>query len=384
MSEPAEQGEPREAREPSGSRGDDAPRRARGQEQLTSGVPALALVRPLAVMAVIAMILGRVLAPASVGLAVGFGRISRAIELAGGIATQLFAMAAAVVVMAEVIAVVKSKLSAPFRLIAIAVGGFGLIVGLSAAVLRVPGLSAVVLGVGASVLAIVAAWEASRAPFARAFGLVIGLFAVAGIARLLGIGAAELAASRGSMRLNDVARVCATLSLAIDGLALLASMAVLASGSKKVTSPLTLVALILAFVATRQALLGDSEDAGVVGVLLRRASERLLPRPEPYAPMALRVFISFLSLIAAFLAPLLRGQVPALAGALALALLARGAADSPLGALILIIAALSVALASRDDRGVWATILDDGPPRDRQDDSVDPRPSSGASTGQVT
>ena len=41
---------------------------------------------------------------------------------------------------------------------------------------------------------------------------------------------------------------------------------------------------------------------------------------------------------------------------LALALVARGSPDMPLGALVLVVASMSVALAAKDDRGLWAAI----------------------------
>lgn len=334
----------------------DQPPPDRGRE-IAPEIPALGLVRPLAVIAAIAMILGRLAGPASTGLVVGFGRVTRGVELAGAIATQVFAMAATVVAMAEIIAATKSKLPMPLRLGAITVGGFAIIVGLSAAVLRVPGTSAAILGVGASILAIAAAWDASRAPFARAFAVALGVLAAAGLAHLAAAGLSELATARGSMRIATIARGAATGSLMLDASALLGVMAILASGSKKLTSPFTLAALALAFVATRQALIGDTEDAGVVSIFLRRAADRLMARPDTFFPITVHIFISYLALFAAVFALFIRGQVPALTGALALALLARGAPDMPLGGMILIIAALSMALAARDDRGVWASII---------------------------
>src|SRR5688572_19784300 len=95
-----------------------------GDRAGSSSVDVLALIRPLAAMAVIAMILGRIIGPASTGLVVGYGRLTFGLEVAGAIATQLFAIAAIVVAMAEIIAVTKSKLPSALRLGAITVGGF--------------------------------------------------------------------------------------------------------------------------------------------------------------------------------------------------------------------------------------------------------------------
>jgi hypothetical protein len=320
----------------------------------------LLLVRPLAAVAVLAMILGRAVGPSATGIVVGMNHVSRALELAGAIATQLFAMAATVILMASIIAVTRSKLPAALRFAAIIAGGFGVIVGLSASVIRVPGFSSAVLGAGAVLLAMGAAWDARRAPFARAFAVALGLFAVAGLMRLTTIGVAEIASARApaaAAGLVGIARGVATASFVFDALAVLVSMTVLAAGSKKLTSPLTLIALGLAFIATRQVLLADADDAGAATLLLRRAIERLMTRPEALVPLALRVFVSALAVLAALMALFAKSPAPALTGALSLALLSRGAPDVPLGAIALIIASLSIALAARDDRGVWAAIV---------------------------
>jgi hypothetical protein len=56
-----------------------------------------------------------------------------------------------------------------------------------------------------------------------------------------------------------------------------------------------------------------------------------------------------------------RGQMPAIAGSLALALVARPATDIPLSALALVLAALSAPLAAKDDRGMWAVLMANSP-----------------------
>ncbi|HZF53533.1 MAG TPA: hypothetical protein VE093_33025 [Polyangiaceae bacterium] len=316
----------------------------------------LRLVRPLAVVGVLALILGRLLGPSWAGIAVGMGRLTRLMEVAGGALTQLFAMAATVLTMAELLTLTKSRASYLVRILAIVAGGLAIIVSLSAAAVRVPALSLGLVGVTSSALAVASAWDAVRAPFARRAALVLGLVGAAGLVRLAGIGIAVLAASRISAPLTSAARIVATVSFVVEAVALLVAMAVLATGSKKVTSPLTTAALVLAFLATRQAMVGGADDADLVSVLLRRAATRLLTRPEPFIPLQVQFFTGFLAVFAAASALFSRGQVPALAGALALALVARGSPDMPLGALVLVVASMSVVLAAQDDRGLWAAI----------------------------
>lgn len=337
----------------SGAEGVGVEREARSQAQ---PMLVLRLVKPLAILAVLALLFGRILGPSWAGIAVGMGRVIRAMEIAGGALTQLFAMAATVLTMAELLAVTRSRMPYLVRILAIVAGGLAIIVGLSAAAVRVPGLSLALIGTSASILALAAAWDARRAPFARGAALVLGLLGTASLVRLASIGLAVLSATRSSAPLAAAARGVATGSYVIDGLALLATLAVLSASAKKLTSPISTGAFILAFIATRQAVIGGTDDADVVSLLLRRAAARLLTRPEPFLPLMAQIFIGFLAVFLAIGALFARGQVPALAGALALALVARGSPDMPLGALVLGVASMSVALAARDDRGLWAAI----------------------------
>jgi hypothetical protein len=321
----------------------------------------LRLLKPLAVLGVLALIFGRLLGPSWAGVAVGMGSVIRVMEVVGGALSQLFAMAATVLAMAELLALTGSRSSYLVRTLAIVAGGLAIIVSLFSAAMRVPGLSLGVVGVASTALALASAWDAYRSPFARRTALVLGLIGAAGAVRLASIGLAVLAASRASGPLASVARGVATGSFVLDALALFTAMAVLATNGKKVTSPLTTAALVLAFLATRQAMLGGADDTDTVSLLLRRAATRFLTRPEPFVPFQVQFFVGFLAVFAAVSALFGRGQLPALAAALALALVARGSPDMPLGALVLVLASMSVVLAARDDRGLWATISAEQP-----------------------
>jgi len=247
-----------------------------------------------------------------------------------------------------------------------------IIVGISASATRVPAFSSAVVGVGAALLAVIAAWDVRRVPIARAFALALGLVGVAALVRMGSIGLAVMAGERASAQLAGVARVAATGSFVLDASVLIIAMAILAAGSRKLTSPLTAVSLFLALVATRYALAGTADDAGTASLLLRRAAERLLTRPDPFGPVGLRVFVAALSVFIAIGALLARGRIPAFMGALSLLLVARGSPDMPLGALLLVVASLSLALASKDERGVWAALT-----------SIQIRSRSGGASGEA-
>lgn len=316
----------------------------------------LRLVMPLAVLGVLALVFGRLLGPSWAGVAVGMGRVIFIMEVVGGALTQLFAMAAIVLTMAELLAITGSRASHLVRALAVVAGGLAIIVSLFSAGMRVPALSLGLVGATSSALALAGAWDAYKSPFARRAALVLGLIGAAGLVRLASIGVAVLADDRASASLALIARGVATASFVIDTLAVFAAMAVLATNGRKVTSPLTTGALVLAFLATRQAIIGGADDAGTASLLLRRAATRFLTRPEPFVPAQIQFFVGFLAVFAAVSALFGRGQIPALAGAIALALVARGSPDMPLGALVLVVASMSVVLAARDDRGLWAAL----------------------------
>ncbi|WP_437299921.1 hypothetical protein [Sorangium sp. So ce426] len=333
-----------------------------------AGLPVLALIRPLAVLALLAMILGRMVAPAMVGLAVGIERAVHTIELAGAGASQLFAIGAIVVAMALISAVVRSRVPYALRIGAIVAGSFVILVVLHATVQRVPDLSAALIGVSAAILALGSAWEALRVPFVRPVAAALGLIGASALVRLAGVLLAVWANDRGSKALAGATSSVATAAFALDALAVLAATVALGAGREarprdaepprpRLVSPLSLVALASALFATRAALAGAADDASMVEALFRRALDRLLTRPAPVVPLSIQLFVAALSVVVVALALVAPPRLPALGGALALLLVAGSAPEVPLGALSLVIAALCIALAARDERGFWAAML---------------------------
>ncbi len=349
----------------------DPPGAAKGSaDPSRAGVPALRLVWPLAALALGATILGRMVAPAAVGVAVGTGLLVRALEIAGDVLSQLFAVFAVCVGAALLGAMARSHAPYALRIGAILAGSFVMLIVLHATIERVPGSSSALIGVLAAALAIGAAWDAWRAPFARPAALVVGLTGAGALIRLMGVALAIRAADAPSPGLAGPARGFATAAFVVDGLSILVAVAALAPRRRAaaeegsplpLASPLVLLALVLSFLAARQGLAGGREDAGTVDLIVRRALDRLLARPAPLFPIGAQLFAAALALLAALVLLAARREVAALAGALALALVARSAPDAPLGALSLVIAATGLALAARDDRGLWAAILSRAP-----------------------
>ncbi len=352
--------------------GGDAPpaerRSSAAERPPLAGLPVLRLIRPLAVLALLAMILGRMLAPAMVGLAVGIERAAHAVELAGAGASQLFAIGAIVIAMALIGAVVRSRVPYALRIAAIVAGSFVILVVLHATAQRVPDLSAALIGVSAAILALGSAWDALRIPFMRPVAAALGLVGASALVRLTGVFLAVWANDRGSKALAGATSSVATAAFALDALAVL--VATVALGARRearprdaepprprLVSPLSLAALALSLLVTRAALAGAADDASMIETLFRRALDRLLTRPAPVVPLSMQLFVGALSVVVVALALIAPPRLPVLGGALALLLVARSAPEVPLNALSLLIAALCVALAARDERGFWAAVL---------------------------
>jgi hypothetical protein len=119
-------------------------------------------------------------------------------------------------------------------------------------------------------------------------------------------------------------------------------------------------ALAVTLVVWWSARRGAEEGATVWQIVAHRGVERLLAPPAPYVTAHARWFFEILSLVLATVSLLVPRQIPEIAGALALVLLARPATDVPLAALALTLAALSTSLAARDDRAVWAVLPERG------------------------
>jgi len=280
----------------------------------------------------------------------------RQVGFAGAVASQVFAFAAMVLAIVAVLAASRSRLPIGLRIAALTLGGFAVLPTVWALHQQVPELTAGLVAVSASVLALAAVPTALRAPYARAAGLVIGLVALGSLVRLLSVWLAFDAAGAHGAYLGSLARAVATAGLLCDAGAIGVALAWIATRSGKLTSPPTLIAFAVALFLTREALGGQSGDARPFELFAWRAAEHLMSRPDAVLPLALRVFVAFLAPLVAVAALLARGVLAPLGAAIALALVARGAVEMPPSALMLLVGALGAALTARDGRGLWAAI----------------------------
>jgi hypothetical protein len=326
-------------------------------------LPVLESMRPLAAFAVLATVLGRALAKALTGSGVGGSRLVEKVVEAGAVASQIFALAAMMLAILTVMAAARSRLPLGVRLGALTLGGFAILPTVWALHEPVPDLSAVLVGGSASLLALVATPSALRAPFARGPALVLGLVALGSVVRLGAV--ALVLRSTQPPWLAPLLNVASTAAFLADTLALAAAIGWIAARSRRLTSPASMVLLALALLCTRQALAGRGDDLRPLDVMLWRVAQRLTSRPDPAFPLAFQVFVAFLGPMVASAALLARGALGPLGAAVALALCARGSVEMPPCALMLMIAALGLALAAGDGRGLWAAIGGASPARGR-------------------
>ncbi len=339
---------------------DSAPAEAKGAGAARRNA-ALKIIRPLAVALFVGALIGRYLVPNLAGLVVGFDRAARPIEIAAGVLSQSLAMITEVAAIALVIAVGAARLRPSLRLVATGLGGVVVLVCFWAARERVPAFLALPVGLAAALVALGGAFAARSAPMAQSAVRVVGTLGLSSAVRLAAVVVASLAPSgpAGAGAFGTAARVLATVSLAIDAVAIVLAMSFSTRRARALFDPATVVALAIGLVATRLALGGEQEDAGAVSILFHRIGAGLLPHPLTFAPVPLALFVAFLAPVIAGALLVRRGQVPALGGVVALALLARGSPEVPLAALGLLASGLALALIGSDPAAIWSALGDE-------------------------
>jgi hypothetical protein len=347
MKKTSEASPARDSKEPSDASPDASP----------DDAAALTFVRWIAVLAVVVVLIGRAFGSSLRGLAVGLGKHAERLELVGATLSQAFLILGTMVSLGLVLAILRAPVSGFVRFVTLVGGGLVTLSTLLSMAARMPATPLLITAAVTCVLALVAAWDTIRVPFARAAALIIGGVGLGGMTRVIAI--ALLSRDQVPSGYRVFAQTAATVGLVLDGLAMAIAVGFVSSRNRKPSSPATIIALGAALIATRLALGGAAEDASLVSVLFDRASRALIARPEPHVSQAVMTFFAFAApalAIAVLVTPTL---TPALSGAIALALLAHGAPDVPLCGLMLAIASVATMLAARDHRGIWAVIKRD-------------------------
>jgi len=330
-------------------------------------------VRPVAAVGIAAFILGRALAPALRGATEGLDRIIAYADLAGGFVSYLFAFTGLSAAIIELMLTFRERrFGVAYRTAATVLGVC--VIALVAPAFRepLPERLSIVAALASGMIALIASRQAIGVPRTRALGV---LLVAAGAAALLHVGSSLVAWYAGDhalYRLAVFARVLATASVFFDTLALLTGFAWLATRNERSTVWSARVALfvgcVLAWGAVRS---GGRETAPLWELVTYRAVDRLLAVPPAYVWLPYRFVLETSAPLLAIAALGARGQMPAVSGCLALALVARPSTDVPLSALALTLAALSAPLAARDDRGMWAVLMANSRPPEPMGEPVE-------------
>ncbi|MFC1641777.1 hypothetical protein ACFL5O_03680 [Myxococcota bacterium] len=202
------------------------------------------------------------------------------------------------------------------------------------------------MGIGATLLTCVAAPVSLRRAHTRPAGLVLVVIGMASFLELLARGAALHATHQSLSTVFQWARTVTTLSFTLKVTSVLVVVLWLGARRWRWMGPVSVLVLVgllgLSFCGFR----GSSYGASWGEVLVARVLGGLLRRPAPLVGPVLRSVVELSLLTTAFAVLWVRREPRPLLAIVALALLSRAAADVPLCALMLAVAALLAPLAA--------------------------------------
>ncbi len=329
----------------------------------------LTILRWVAPFGVFALILGRFVGPAVPGVGVGMATLVRSVEVLGGAFSLSFGVALIVGLFVVLAHSTTHNVPPWMRFFGMAISAFAAFVVLVASATgeRVMESAALFGSFAAGVFAILAALSARGTRIVRLPALALGLVGAAALTRslrgLLWLYGTPLFSA---VTLTSVGRVATTAATVFVGLASIFVLVYIGRNSRSeanspkegasLWTPATLVVLVLAVVCARQAAAGSSPDAGFVSIVLKRASDRFLLQPEPFVRGPLRLFLGFLTPLAAAGALSAR-RVPSLAAALSLVMISADVTDAPIGGAVLMLASLGILMVARSGHALWSTLV---------------------------
>lgn len=313
----------------------------------------LARVRPVAILALVATVLGRALVPAMRGVIGGDGPWLDRLEAVAALASQLLLVTLASLLVAITFSVLRlGRLPLAYRLSATALAGVVLGLATPASVARLGPTFSALLAVAAIGTALLGTAQALIAPHTRAVGVLTAGMAIAALTRQVAWGMAIQGGEKAWLRVAVAARSVATGALLVEGLAVVFALLWLATRRRKIASVGTSVAMLLALTGTWIGERIDQAAASPWRLAVARAVGRLVSPPTPLVAVPIRLFVATLAVTLAGAALASRRETPYVVGTLALVLLAGVDADVPLCALALSVASLAGALAAHDPDAV--------------------------------
>lgn len=322
----------------------------------------LAPLRWVAVLGVLAFVVGRAIAPAIAGSAVGLDRVIDKVSFAGAALSQAYLIFGAVFALGLAVTILR-RTSAPAWASGLAIGLTVPAVLLAFSTSTRPSASGAlfILGLCSAALALLASSVARTFPMTRGLAFALGAVGLAAVAHLAAMSALTLIPEGysiyGGAYVRGLARGLETVAVILDAFAVLVAASALSPKPRPgaLLRPAMIVAFVLAFLMARQ-LVAGAADGGFMSVLLRRSLRTLLPQPGPYLPLFVQALFESLAVVVAVGLAFFRSRHSPLAGALALVVLARSAPEIPLAGLGLAVAALSVILVAHDGRTMWKVL----------------------------
>jgi len=318
----------------------------------TSGMPVVAL----GLLALLASLSGRLLAPALFGAASGIERWIQVTQATANLASPIVAVGGVAFTLRAVgVTLTKSSLGIAYRMLVVpaAIATSAVLMAAVARVLDPPLVS--VLAVSALVAAAMAVPIALSRSSTRAVGMVLALTALSGAFDFAGVRLSLWAVDRLSATAFRIAAALVTCGFVLEVLLVSVAFTALAYRRPLRTAIFTASTIVLTLIVAWTVHLGNQPYAATGPVVVARAVSELLRPPAPLVPSAVRLTLEMASLVAALAALVLARRSPPTA-LIALCLLSRGSLDVPIPALLLVVASIAVpAYAERPDRAAEKT-----------------------------
>lgn len=270
-------------------------------------------------------------------------------DVAAALLSQLLVVSAVMMCFRTVLATMRErKLSALRRLFTVPATAGVLTLAIAASKANLTPRLTLALGCASSLVALVTGFGVLRLPRTRALGLVLGIVGTAALmqtaVRLIALEASD----RALAELFDTARALATLAfvLFVTGLAIVLGW--LLAGRKRsalVGGAMLLACGLLAWLADSGSRYGATGGAQLLG----RALIEMSRQPTPLIAPLVRHWVLLVSLAASLAAVLWPRRDHLVQACMAIVMLAGVEPDVPVLALLLVLAALSTALASTMD-----------------------------------
>ncbi|MEB2310615.1 MAG: hypothetical protein OZ921_13990 [Sorangiineae bacterium] len=306
--------------------------------------------RVLAVMALLAWVSARGIAPALPGSSAGLARWIALGDRVAALLSQLVVLIGSLVAFRLIVGTLREhRLGVVYRLAAVPIGAGVLTLIMASASREQDAPLLFLLAVASALLALAAAPLALADARSRALGLTLALAGLAAFLHVFSRAIAIHASSQALASLYRTSRVVATVALGADVVMLVVVAAWLVAPRRLRGAAVLGAGLALAALIVWGAARGSGLDAPLWEVIAARSLSDLARAPAPLVATWVSAFLELAVMVVALGAVLFPGRVAAVGAAMALALLARSSADVPALALCLLVAAMMGALLSGEE-----------------------------------